>query len=175
MGDLGLFLVDPSGLETIAASRIYFNCCWSSHFLAYLYNLLIFWRHMCSKRALLLKDWSIPIVFTLYLIRSDCNITLCTTHCCSNVSIKITESTTLVIILDLIHLATWAVLPSFWKHLYYLPTEGNFVVVCKFNKLTDVVAIRCAWWFGIEVVGMLKSHFICVSQDYMSSLFVLFK
>ena len=48
---------------------------------------------------------------TVYI--SNCNIPLSTTHCCSNLSIKITKSITLVIILDLIHLAACSDLPFF--------------------------------------------------------------
>ena len=49
---------------------------------------------------------------------------------------------TLVIILDLIHLEAWSDLPSFIKHIYYLPTGGNILGVLKFNLLEDVEAIR---------------------------------
>ena len=42
MVDLGLLLVDYSGVETIGASIISFNCCWSSHLPACLYNFLMF-------------------------------------------------------------------------------------------------------------------------------------
>ena len=31
MGDMGLLLGNPSGVETIASSIISLNCCWSSH------------------------------------------------------------------------------------------------------------------------------------------------
>ena len=108
----------------------------------------------------MLKDWSIPIVFTWYLIRCHFNMPLRTTHCCSNVSFERTESITLVIIIYLIHLTVWTVLPSFQKHIYSLLTGGNIIVVCKFNKFADVAAIRCAWSFGVEVVGMLHFFFL---------------
>ena len=42
MGDIGLVLVNPSGLETIATSIISLNGYWSSHLPACLYDLLIF-------------------------------------------------------------------------------------------------------------------------------------
>ena len=64
MVDMGLLLVNPSGVKTISASIISLNFCWSSNFLVCLYNLLMLWIHLCSKRALLLNDWSIPIVLT---------------------------------------------------------------------------------------------------------------
>ena len=31
MGDLGLLSMNPSGVETTAASRISLSCCWLSH------------------------------------------------------------------------------------------------------------------------------------------------
>ena len=114
------------------------------------------------------KTTNLPSVGTYYIsIQNDCKIHLITTNCCSNVSIDRKESINLVIILDLIHLAAWAVLPSFWKHIYSLPTGGNTVFVCKFNKLTDVAAINCAWWFGVEVVGMLEFFSLCFTRLYV--------
>ena len=47
------------------------------------------------------------------------------------------------IILDLINLAAWSDIPSFRKHIYYLPTGGNIVGVLEVNVLEDVEAIRC--------------------------------
>ena len=138
MGDIVLLSVNPSVVETIAASRMYFNCCWSSHLPACLYNLLMFSRHLCSYISLLLKDWWMPMVCTWYFSRSYCNIPFSTTHCCSNVYIDRTESITLVIILDLIHLAAWSDLPSFRKHIYFLPTGGNTVGMLEVNSLEDV-------------------------------------
>ena len=115
-----------------------------------------FSRHLCSYIALLINYWSIPMVCAWSLRHSGCNIPLGTIHCCSNLSIYRKESITLVIILDLIHLTAWAVLPYFWKHIYSLPTRGNPIVVCKFNITTDVLAIRCAWWLGVEVFGIIS-------------------
>ena len=65
--------------------------------------------------------WSMPMFCKWYFSHGDWNIPSSTIHCCSNVLIEITESITLVIILDLIHLATWSDLPSFIKHIYSLP------------------------------------------------------
>ena len=62
---------------------------------------------------------------------------------------------TLVIIIYLVHLTAWSYLPSFRKHIYYLPTGDNIVDVLKFNILEDLVAIYCEWWLGIEMVRML--------------------
>ena len=42
MGDMVLLLVHPSGVETIADSRISLNWCWLSHLPACLYNFLMF-------------------------------------------------------------------------------------------------------------------------------------
>ena len=83
------------------------------------------------------------MVYTLYFSCGDCNISFSATYCCSNVSIERTESITLVIILDLIHLAAWSDLPSFIKHIYYLPAGGNIVGVLEVNVLEDVEEIRC--------------------------------
>ena len=110
------------------------------------------------------------MVCTLYFSCGDCIITLTTTNCCSNVSIEITESITLVIILDLIHLAAWSDLPSFIKHIYDLPTWDHIVGLLEVNLLEDVEEIRCEWWLGVEMVEMLKKK---ISQDRMSSLFVM--
>ena len=65
MGDLGLLSVNPSGVETIAASRVSLNGCWSSYLPACWYNFLMFLRHLISKRELSLNYWSIPIVLNV--------------------------------------------------------------------------------------------------------------
>ena len=119
MGDTGLLSVNLSGVETIAASIIYLNYCWLSHLPVCLYNLLIFWRKICSNIALLLKDWSIRIVFTWFLRLGDCNMTLTTTHCCSNVSIRENRIN---------HLCHY---PWFIK----LGCLGNFTIIPKINVL----------------------------------------
>ena len=80
MVDMGVLLVNHSGVETIVFSIISLNCCWLSQFSACLYNFLMFWRRLYSKRIMLLNYWSIPIVFVWYLILSDCNIYLNTKH-----------------------------------------------------------------------------------------------
>ena len=56
MGDIGLLLVNPSGIETISASRMSLDFCCSSHLPACLYNVLMFSRHLCSYVELFLKD-----------------------------------------------------------------------------------------------------------------------
>ena len=40
--DIVLTLVNPSGVKTMVASRISFNCCWLSQLPSYLYNFLMF-------------------------------------------------------------------------------------------------------------------------------------
>ena len=87
MGDLEMFLLNPSAVETIASSRISLNCFWLSHLPACLYKFLMFWRHLCLYGSLLLKYWSIPMVFTGSLRHVDYNIPLSTTHFCSNLSV----------------------------------------------------------------------------------------
>ena len=64
MREIELLSVNPSGVETIAASRISLNCYWSSHLPACLYNVLLFSRHLCSYIALLLEDCSTLMVCT---------------------------------------------------------------------------------------------------------------
>ena len=46
-------------------------------------------------------------------------------------------------------------LPSFIKHIYYLPTGDNIVGMLKFNILEDVEAICCEWQLVVEMVEML--------------------
>ena len=131
----------------------------------------MFSRNLCSYIALLLKDGLILMVCTWSFSHDYCKINLSTTHCCSNVSIDITESITLFIILDLIHLVAWSDFLSFIKKKYYLPTGVNLVGVLEFNILEGVEEIRCVWWLGVEMVDISKNN--CVSQDCMSSLFVM--
>ena len=120
MGDIGLSSVNNSGVETISASRISLNCYWSSHLPDYLYSFWMFSRHLRSCIALLLKDWSISMVCKWYFSRGDWNITLRMKHCCSDVLIERTYSTTLVIIPYLINLSALAVLPrSENTHILY--------------------------------------------------------
>ena len=83
------------------------------------------------------------------------------------------KNSTLVIILDLIHLAAWIGLPSFWTHIYYLPTVKNILGVFKFNILEDMVSIRSVWWLGVEMFGIIQFFILSVSQECMSSLFVM--
>ena len=52
--DIGLLLVNPSEVDTIAASIIFLFCCLLSHYPEVLYNLLMFTRHICSYISLLL-------------------------------------------------------------------------------------------------------------------------
>ena len=117
--------------------------------------LLMFSGNLCPYILLLIKDGWIQMVCTWSFSRGYCNIPLSTTHCCSNVSIEITEQIASVVILDLIHLAAWLDLPSFIEHIYNLPTGGNILGVLKFNLLVDVETIRCERWLGVEMVEML--------------------
>ena len=54
-GEIGMFSVNLSGVVTISTSLITLYCCQFSHFQEYLYDLLIFSRHLCSYISLLLK------------------------------------------------------------------------------------------------------------------------
>ena len=63
IGILGMLSVTPSGLDTIAASKIslrFFGCHTYLHVDIYIFMLFI---HLCSKEDLVNDDWSIPIVF----------------------------------------------------------------------------------------------------------------
>ena len=62
LGYIGMLSLNPSIVETIVASIMAFYCCWSSHFPEDLYIFLIFYRNLCLYIALLLKDWSNPMV-----------------------------------------------------------------------------------------------------------------
>ena len=85
---LGLSYVIYSGVDTIAESRISFRFCCSSHLPLCWYIFFMLFKNLCSKEDLLHNHWSIPIVFIWSSRRGDCNITLITTHCCSNTSIE---------------------------------------------------------------------------------------
>ena len=78
--------VNYPGVETMAAIRILLYCCWSSHSLAYLYNFLVFSRHQCLYKLLLLNDWYTPII-DIYIFGSDCSKHFIRTHWYSNESI----------------------------------------------------------------------------------------
>ena len=65
------------------------------------------------------------------------------------------DLTTVVIILDLTHLAAWEDLPLIWKHKYYLPAGGNLVVVCNLTDTTDSVAVNVIKYVGVDVAWTL--------------------
>ena len=52
------------------------------------------------------------------------------------------ELMTLVNIIDLTHLVDWEDLPLIWKHKYYLPAEGNLVVVYNLTYGTVSVSFN---------------------------------
>ena len=56
IGKLGLSSVIYSGVETISASIISLNICWSSHLPACLYIFFMLLKHLCSKESLLRTD-----------------------------------------------------------------------------------------------------------------------
>ena len=60
---------------------------------------------------MLLKNWCIKMVIICCFISSDCNNTLRTAHFCSNDTIPIIESITLVNYIDFSHCDVWTVLP----------------------------------------------------------------
>ena len=93
---------------------------WLYHFPADAYNIFLFSRYICLYISLLLNDWSISIVIICCYSRSDWKKTLIMTHFCSNDSISIIKSITLVNALDLSHWYAWADFPSLWKQRRYL-------------------------------------------------------
>ena len=64
--------------------------------------------------------WLVNTNIIHVILRSgDCNITLSTTHCCSNVSMERIYLMNLVIILDFTHLEARDDLPLVWKHKHF--------------------------------------------------------
>ena len=117
-GDIGLFLLNYLLVDTIAASRMALYCCLLAHFPADLYDFLIFSRHLCSYKSLLLNYWSITMVIICWFSRFYYNNSLILTHCCSNYSISIIKSITLSNALYLEHWTAWSDLSSLWKYIY---------------------------------------------------------
>ena len=79
--DIGLFSLNSSGVDTMLASIIDLYFCLSSHFSDNLYNFLMFSRHLCSYKALLLNYRFTPIITICCLSRYDCNNPLRMIHC----------------------------------------------------------------------------------------------
>ena len=125
-GDIGMSSVNISGVETFDYSIIYLNCSVSSNVRANVYNLLMFYWHLCLYIAKLLKDISISIVTICCFSWSDCNNPLILTHFCSKDPISRMKSTTLVNACELEHCTAWAVLPSICKQIYYFTGGSSF-------------------------------------------------
>ena len=142
IGTLWVLYVNPSGVDSIAASTISLIFYWSSHLPACWYILFILLIHMFSKEDLVNDDCSIPIVSIWSSRRDDCDIHLIATHCCSYVSIDRIEWMALFHILDLTHWVAWGCLLLTCKHKYYLPTGGNFVVFCNSTGAIDKVVFN---------------------------------
>ena len=126
LGDIGLLVVPPPGVYIISYSIMNLYFCWSLHFPADLYIFLMFYLHLCSHISLLFNDWSTPMVTLCCFNRYYCNKPLLKKHWCSNDSISITKSITLVYACDSAHSAEWSLLPSIWKLRYYFTGEGIF-------------------------------------------------
>ena len=109
---IGMLSVISSGVYNISASIITLYCCLSSHFPEYLYNFLIFYRHICSYRELLLNNWSNMLVTICCFSSSELNNPFSMKHFCKNYSIEIILSIILVNALDLVHCNSQAFLPS---------------------------------------------------------------
>ena len=80
----GILLVHTTGVETIDASIIALYCCRFSRLPAVLYNFLIFPRHLCSYKSLLLNDCLTPMSTVCFFSFLDYNNPLIITHFCSN-------------------------------------------------------------------------------------------
>ena len=76
---------------------------------------LMFSRHLCPYKSLLLNDWSTPIITICCLSHSDCNRSLWITHCWSNESMSGILSITLVDTRDSSRCSAWSLLPSYWE------------------------------------------------------------
>ena len=133
-GDNVMLLVSPLGVETIAASMIALYWFLSSYLPEYLYNFLIFSRHLCSYNILWLNDWSTPMVTIRCFSHSDCNIPLIMTNLCSNCLILIIESITLVNYRDFLHCAARAVMSPIWKQRHYFLYWGSFYDVVEIEE-----------------------------------------
>ena len=148
---LGLFSVNPSGVDSKATYRISLRFFLSSHLPACWYIFLVLFIHLCSKEDLVNDDWSIPIVFIWSSRRDDCNIHFITTLFCSNVSIDRIESMALYNTLDLAYWAAWVDFLLTWKHKYFLPTGGNYIVVVHSTGTRGKVVINGVKWVVVYV------------------------
>ena len=156
-GDIGILSVNYSGVETIEASKIVLYCCLSSHLPADLFNFLMFFRHICSYRALLLNDCYNPNC-SLFFSRWDWIKPLMMIYFCSNDSISNIVTITLFNALGLSYCYARTVFPSIWK-IHSFPCEGIF------DKFGAVVVVLQS---SNEV--KLQLFFRVVSNGYESSL-----
>ena len=101
------------------------------------YNILIFYIHICLYIALLLNYWSITIEIIWCFSRSDCNNPSIMTLFFSKYSISGIKSMILFNALDLEHWDAWSDFPSLWIQIYYFPDGGSF---------NDVVAVEELIW-----------------------------
>ena len=113
-GDIGLFSVNISAVDTIDASRIDLYWFLSSHLPADLYIFLVFSRHLWLYKALLLNNWPIKIETICCFGRFECNSPLIM-KLFSVDSISIIKSITLVNYLYLSYWDAWADFPSLWN------------------------------------------------------------
>ena len=71
----------------------------------------MFSKHLCSYIALLLYDWSIPMLTICCFSWSDSNELFIMTHCCSNDSISRIKSITSINVHDLERCSVWSDFP----------------------------------------------------------------
>ena len=132
-------------------------CCLSLHFTLDLYNLWTFFIHLCSYISLLLNNWYTPMAIICCFSFSICNNPLRMKHLCSNYSISIIESITLVNACDFLHCSARAVFPSDWKQISSFTEGGIFwpvvwvVLLCLYCSESDTnttwALVEVAPWF----------------------------
>ena len=134
-GGIRLLSVNSSGLETIYASVMALYCCLSSRLPVYLYNFLIFSRHVCLYKGLLLNNWSISMVTIFYFSQSDCNNPFIMTHFYPNDLTSSIKSVSLVNAFYLPYCAEWEDFPSIWKQIYSFQYGDSFYFAVEVEEL----------------------------------------
>ena len=124
--------------------------CWSSHLPACWYIIFMFINYLCSTSGLVLNDWSMTIVFIWSSYFFDYNIPLSTTYFfkCINGEDRID---------GLPHYRRSGALGSreyfllIWKHTYYLPAGGNFIVLCNLTDVIGRVEFNSVKWMFVDL------------------------
>ena len=123
---------------------------------------LMFSRHLCSYKTLLLNDWYTPLVNICYFRHSDRNELLRMTYWSSNDSILRTGSITLVIDHDLAHCSDWSVLLSVWKQICSVTYLGSFDLSYELCYCVDI-AVN---YIPVEYGQLLQWNCDCFSGGF---------